>query len=90
MSKKLYVGNLNFQTTESELSDKFSEFGSVVSAKIIMDRETNRSKGFAFIEMSSEDEAQACISALDSKDFSGRNIKVNEAQERAPRNNSRW
>ena len=82
MGKKLYVGNLSYQTTEEDLQAKFAEFGSVGSVKLITDRDTGRSKGFAFVEMGSEDEAQATIDALDGQDFAGRNIKVNIAKDR--------
>jgi RNA recognition motif-containing protein len=76
---KLFVGNLPFSVTENELLALFSQYGNVISCKIIIDRETGRSKGFAFIEMDNADQAMA---ALDGNDFNGRNIKVNEALER--------
>ena len=85
MGKKLYVGNLPFSTTEETLSDKFSQIGTVDSAKLITDRETGRSKGFGFVEMSNDDEAQEAIEKFDGQDFDGRNIKVNEAKPREPR-----
>lgn len=78
MGKKLYVGNLSFNTTEQLLSDLFTQYGSVESAKIITDRDTNRSKGFAFVEMSSNDEAQSAIESLNGQAFEGRNLTVNE------------
>jgi RNA recognition motif-containing protein len=87
MGKKLYVGNLSFSTTDQQLSDYFSEHGTVDSAKIIMDRDTNRSKGFAFVEMSTDDEAQAAIAALDGAEVDGRALKVNEAKPMEPREN---
>ena len=95
MSNKLYVGNISFQASEEDLENHFGQFGSVKSAKIIMDRETGRSKGFGFVEMSSAEEAQNCISNLDGQDFSGRSLRVNEAREREPRQgggqrNHRW
>jgi len=80
MGKKLYVGNLSFSTNEQSLTDLFSNCGSVDSAKVIMDRDTGRSKGFAFVEMSSDEEAKNCISELDGKDLEGRQIKVSLAK----------
>ncbi len=87
MGKKLYVGNLPFSTTEESLSETFSAHGTVESVKIITDRETGRSKGFAFVEMSQDSEAQSAISSLDGSDYSGRPMKVNEAKPQAPREN---
>ncbi len=81
----VYVGNLSYQMSESGLKDVFSEFGSVDSAKIITDRDTGRSKGFGFIEMPNNEEAQAAISALEGKEIDGRNLKVNEAKPREDR-----
>lgn len=80
---KLYVGNLNFETTETELHDLFAKFGEVVSAQIIIDRETDRSRGFGFVELRHQQEAKQAISELDGTDFGGREIKVNEAKARA-------
>lgn len=80
MGRKLYVGNLPYSATEEALSEKFSEFGSVESAKLIIDRDTGRSKGFGFVEMGSDAEAQAAIDALDGQDYDGRPMKVNEAK----------
>lgn len=77
---KLYVGNLSYSVTDSSLSEMFSEHGNVQSAKVIMDRETGRSKGFAFVEMSSQAECQKAIDALNGKDHDGRALKVNEAK----------
>jgi RNA recognition motif-containing protein len=85
MAKKIYVGNMNYNTTEQELENLFSQYGNVASAKIIIDRYTDRSKGFGFVEMEEEDAAEAAISALDNSEFGGRNLKVNEAKERRPR-----
>ena len=85
MAKKMYVGNLSYSANEDELRRIFEEFGNVVSAQVIMDRETGRSKGFAFVEMSSDQEAQAAISALDGKEIGGRVLKVNEARPREDR-----
>lgn len=93
MGNKLYIGNLSFNATENSLSDAFTQFGSVDSCKIITDRETGRSKGFAFVEMSSSDEAQAAISGLDGQDFEGRPLRVNEAKPREDNRgngNRRW
>jgi RNA recognition motif-containing protein len=85
MGKKLYVGNLAFSTTDQTLSNKFAECGTVESAKIIMDRDSGRSKGFGFVEMSSDDEAQEAISRLNGAEFDGRTLTVNEAKPMAPR-----
>ena len=82
MSKKLYVGNLPYQTEEGDLKGQFAEFGSVKSVKIITDHDTGRSKGFGFVEMETEEEAKTCIENLNDKDFQGRNIRVNIAKER--------
>ena len=82
MGKKVYVGNMSYETSESDLETMFSDHGTVESAQIIMDRDTGRSKGFAFVEMSSDEEAQAAIGALDGKDSGGRALKVNEAKPR--------
>ena len=87
MGKKLYVGNLSYNITESGLTDLFSSYGSVETAKIVSDRETGRSKGFAFVEMSSETEAQAAIDGLNGKDQSGRAMNVSIAKPMAPREN---
>lgn len=76
----IYVGNLPFRLAESELREAFEQFGEVSRAKIIKDRETNRSKGFAFVEMSNDDEALKAIEALDNKELFGRVLKVNEAR----------
>lgn len=80
MGKKLYVGNLSFDVNDSDLQQLFSAHGSIVSAQVIIDRDTNRSKGFGFVEMSSDGEAQAAVAALDGKDHGGRALKVNEAK----------
>lgn len=80
MAKKLYVGGLPYATTEEDLTATFSKAGTVESAIIIMDRATGRSKGFGFVEMSTDDEAQAAIEMYDGKDFNGRNLTVNEAR----------
>ncbi|MCP5109790.1 MAG: RNA-binding protein [bacterium] len=82
---KLYVGNLSFQSTEDDVSDAFAAFGTVTSVNLIMDRETGRPRGFGFVEMSSDSEAQACVQGLDGQDLGGRNLKVNIAKPREPR-----
>ena len=82
MGRKLYVGNLGYDVSDDELKQLFSAHGTVDSASVIMDRNTGRSKGFAFVEMSSNEEAQAAMSALDGQDVGGRSIKVNEAKPR--------
>lgn len=82
MGRKLYVGNLGYDVSDDELSQLFSAHGTVDSASVIMDRNTGRSKGFAFVEMSSNEEAQAAMSALDGQEVGGRSIKVNEAKPR--------
>ena len=85
MAKKLYVGNLSYDTTDSDLQKLFEEHGTVESAQVIKDRETGRSKGFGFVEMGSEQEAQAAINALNGKDMGGRALTVNEAKPREDR-----
>ena len=85
MGKKLYVGNLPGDVNESDLEALFTPFGTVQSAQVIVDRDTNRSKGFAFVEMGSEDEAQAAIQGLNGRDHDGRNLTVNEAKPREAR-----
>ena len=85
MAKKLYVGNLSYGTTDSDLQRMFEEFGTVQSAQVIMDRESGRSKGFGFVEMGSDQEAQAAINALNGKDMDGRALTVNEAKPREDR-----
>lgn len=80
MGKKLYVGNLNYGTSDSDLERMFSAHGSVVSAQIIIDRDTGRSKGFGFVEMGSDQEAQAAIAAMNGKEIEGRTLTVNEAR----------
>jgi len=79
----LYVGNLTYEVTDSELSKMFEPHGTVESAQIIMDRDTNRSKGFGFVEMKTDQEAQAAIAALNGKDSGGRQLTVNEAKPRS-------
>ncbi|MEI6480445.1 MAG: RNA-binding protein [bacterium] len=92
MGKRLYVGGLPYQTTDEALSEAFSKAGKVESAKIIIDKMSGRSKGFGFVEMSSDAEAQAAIDMFDGKDFDGRKLTVNvarpmEARSDAPRRN---
>ncbi len=79
MGKKIYVGNLPYSSNDQSLEALFSEFGTVESAKVIMDRDSGRSKGFAFVEMSTDEEAQDAIKQLNEKEVDGRNLKVNEA-----------
>ncbi|MDN8618851.1 RNA recognition motif domain-containing protein [Variovorax ginsengisoli] len=82
MSVKLYVGNLPYSVTDSSLGSNFAEFGSVASAKVMMDRETGRSKGFGFVEMASAEAAQAAITGLNGMSVDGRSIVVNLARPR--------
>ena len=86
MSTKLYVGNLAFQTTSQDLQELFSQAGTVQSASVMEDRETGRSRGFAFVEMSSQDEATSAIEQFNGKEVGGRTLKVNEAKPQADRN----
>ena len=85
MGKKLYVGNLPFSATDNSLSDAFQQCGTVTSAKIITDRDTGRSKGFGFVEMSTEEEAANAITKFNGADWEGRAMTVNEAKPMAPR-----
>ena len=85
MAKKLYVGNLSYTTTEDGLRNLFSGFGNVASVKIILDRETGKSKGFGFIEMGSEDEANAAITGTNGREYDGRQLRVNEAMDKPRR-----
>jgi len=80
MGKKLYVGNLGYTVTDSELEQMFAAHGTVQSAQVAMDRDSGRSKGFGFVEMGSDQEAQAAIAALNSKEVGGRTLTVNEAR----------
>jgi len=82
---RLYVGNMSYNTTESELKDAFSEFGSVQSVSIVTDRDTGQSRGFAFVEMATDEEAQAAIEGLNNQDFGGRTLTVNVARPRENR-----
>ncbi len=85
MGKKLYVGNLPFSATDQSLSETFAQCGTVESSKVIMDRDTGRSKGFGFVEMSSDAEAASAISKMNGQDCDGRAMTVNEAKPMAPR-----
>src|SRR5260370_28482889 len=89
MGKKLYVGNLTYGVTDSTLEQMFAAHGTVESAQVIMDRDTGRSKGFGFVEMKTDQEAQAAIAAMNGKDFEGRALTVNEAKPREDRGGSR-
>jgi len=89
LAKKLYVGNLPFTTTDVDLEEAFGVHGVVTSANVITDRETGRSRGFGFVEFENESDAQDAQQALDGQDFGGRALRVNEAQERQRRPQSR-
>ena len=80
MGKKIYIGNLAFSSTDNSLNDLFSQYGTVDSCRIVMDRDTGRSKGFGFVEMSTDDEAEKAISELNGKEIDGRSLRVNEAR----------
>ena len=90
VGKKLYVGNLTYRVSSSDLEQLFSQFGSVESAEVISDRDTGRSKGFGFVEMSTDNEARAAIEALNDQEHDGRRLTVNEARPREPRTGGRW
>ena len=85
MSKNIYVGNLSYSVDEQELERLFAQYGTVKTARVITDRDTNRSKGFGFVEMEDNSEADAAISALNGTEVDNREIKVNEARERGDR-----
>ena len=85
MGNKLYVGNLPYQVRDNDLEQAFSEFGTVTSAKVMMERDTGRSKGFGFVEMGSDAEAQAAINGMNEQSMGGRSITVNEARPMEPR-----
>jgi cold-inducible RNA-binding protein len=85
MATKLYVGNLSFRTTQEDLRELFAQAGTVESASVIEDRETGRSRGFGFVEMATQEEAQAAIEQFNGKEFNGRNLTVNEARPRTER-----
>lgn len=90
MGKKLYIGNLSYTVDSTQLTTLFADCGTVESANVIMDRDSGRSKGFAFVEMSADGEAQAAITKLNGYDLSGRAMNVSEAKPQAPRTNSRY
>ncbi len=85
MGRKLYCGNLSFRVDSSSLEELFSQYGQVQSAQVVMDRDTGRSKGFGFVEMGSDSEAQAAIDGLHEFEFEGRNLTVNEARPKEDR-----
>jgi RNA recognition motif-containing protein len=87
--KSIYVGNLPFSATEDEVRDLFEEYGTVQEVRLMTDRETGRARGFGFVRMD-DAEADAAIRALDGKDMGGRNLRINEAEERKPRSENRW
>jgi RNA recognition motif-containing protein len=89
MAKNLYVGNLNYDTTQERLQELFEAYGEVVSANVITDRDTGRSRGFGFVEMANEDEADAAIDGLNGQEVDGRTLTVNEARPRADRGGGR-
>ncbi|MCB0404737.1 MAG: RNA-binding protein [Bdellovibrionales bacterium] len=89
MGKKIYVGNLAFTTTEESVTNLFAEHGTVDSCNLITDRDSGQSKGFAFVEMSTNDEAQGAIAALSGKELEGRQLKVNEARDRETKGGGR-
>jgi len=84
MARKIYVGNLNYSTVEDSVREMFAPYGEVVSLRMITDRETGRFRGFAFVEMETEDAAEAAINALNGQELDGRKLVVNEAMERRP------
>ena len=83
--KNIYVGNLSYQATEDDLRDAFGEYGNVSRVSVVMDRETGRSRGFAFVEMPNDDEADRAINELNDREIAGRAVRVNEAKPQAPR-----
>lgn len=87
MGKRLYVGNLSYDSTEDSIREAFSANGTVSDVHVMVDRETGRARGFGFVEMSTDEEAMAAIEALDGANLDGRDIKVNEAKAREPRGN---
>jgi cold-inducible RNA-binding protein len=89
MGKKLYVGNLTYEVTDTDLDKLCGEFGTVRSAQVIMDRDTARSKGFGFVEMTNDQEAQAAINGLNGREVNGRKLTVNEARPREDRGSGR-
>jgi cold-inducible RNA-binding protein len=89
MATKLFVGSLSYQATDDDLQAAFAAVGQVVSAKVIMDRDTGRSKGFGFVEMSTEEEAQRAVKEVNGKEIAGRPVVVNEARPQEPRGERR-
>jgi len=87
--KNLFVGNMSFKTTESDLRVLFEPFGQITRVHVAMDRETGRTRGFAFVEMANDEEAAKAIAALDGKEVGGRNLKVNEARPKVERSGPR-
>lgn len=85
MANKIFVGSLSYSATDDDLQQFFAGAGTVVSAKVIIDRDTNRSKGFGFVEMSSDEEAKAAIESLNGKELAGRPVALSEARPQAPR-----
>jgi RNA recognition motif-containing protein len=90
MNKKLYVGNLNYNTTETKISEMFGEIGEVVSTDLIIDRYSGRSKGFAFVEMAEQSAAQKAIEQINGREVDGRMLKVAEARPQRPRRNDSY
>ncbi len=90
VSNRVYVGNVNFQTTEDGLRSLFTNYGEVISVRMITDRDTGRYRGFSFVEMASEEQANACVEALNGTELDGRPLKVNIAHERQPRDRDRY
>jgi len=90
MARKLYVGGLSFSTTEDQIREEFAKFGAVQSVTVIRDRDSDRSRGFGFVEMSSDSEADEAIKALNGTTLDGRQITVNYAKERSDRGGSRY
>jgi RNA recognition motif-containing protein len=89
MAKSIYVGNMNYDTGEARLRELFETYGEVVSVNIITDRDTGRPRGFAFVEMATDEAANAAIGALDGQNVDGRTLRVNEARPRRPRGDDR-
>jgi RNA recognition motif-containing protein len=90
MAKKIYVGNLNFNTTEEQLNTLFAQYGTIISASIVTDRYTGRSRGFGFVEMEDSEAADAAISALDGQEFDRRALELNEANKKPNRSDNRY
>ncbi|MDD5040440.1 MAG: RNA-binding protein [Patescibacteria group bacterium] len=90
MAKKLYVGNLSYNVNDDQLRDAFAQAGTVTSAQVVVDRISGRSRGFGFVEMASDEEAQAAVEAMDGKELDGRALKVNEARPMADRPRRRF